>query len=35
VNYSGDTGGIMGHVAECVSIVSHCLDGAKEATGKY
>jgi hypothetical protein len=35
LNYSGDTGGLLGHVAECVSIVSHCLDGAKEATGKY
>jgi hypothetical protein len=35
LNYSGDTGGILGHVAECVSIVNHCLDGAKAATGKY
>jgi hypothetical protein len=35
LNYAGDTGGILGHVAECVSIVSHCLNGAKEATGNY
>ncbi|MEA2755428.1 MAG: hypothetical protein QOJ54_1717 [Aliidongia sp.] len=35
INYSGNTGGILGHVAQCASIVSHCLDGAKEATGKY
>jgi hypothetical protein len=35
MNYSGDTGGMLGHVAECASIVSHCLDHAKEATGKF
>lgn len=35
MNYSGDTGSVLGHVAECVSIVSHCLDHAKAATGKY
>jgi hypothetical protein len=35
LNYSGNTGGLLGHVSECASIVSHCLDGAKEATGKY
>ena len=35
INYAGDTGGILGHVAECVSILSHCRDGAKEATGKF
>ena len=35
LNYAGDTGGILGHVAECVTIVNHCLDNAKPATGKY
>ena len=35
LNYAGDTGGILGHVADCISIVNHCQDGAKEATGKY
>jgi hypothetical protein len=35
LNYAGDTGGILGHVADCVTIVNHCQDGAKEATGKY
>ena len=35
LNYAGDTGGILGHVADCISIVDHCQDGAKEATGKY
>jgi hypothetical protein len=35
INYAGNTGSLLGHVAQCASIVSHCLDGAKEATGKY
>ncbi len=35
IDYAGDTGGILGHVAECVTIVNHCQDGAKEATGRY
>ena len=35
IDYAGDTGGILGHVADCVTIVNHCLDNAKEATGKY
>jgi hypothetical protein len=35
LNYAGDTGGILGHVADCISIVNHCQDGAREATGKY
>jgi hypothetical protein len=35
IDYAGSTGGMLGHVAECAPIVSHCLDGAKEATGKF
>jgi hypothetical protein len=35
LNYSGLTGGPLGHVSECVAIVSHCRDGARAATGKY
>jgi hypothetical protein len=35
INYAGDTGGILGHAAECVSIVNHCMNSAKPATGKY
>ncbi len=35
ITYAGDTGGVLGHVAECVSLVNHCLNDMKPATGKY
>lgn len=35
IDYAGDTGSVLGHVANCASIFSHCLSGAKEATGRY
>ena len=35
IDYAGDTGSLLGHVANCASIVSHCLNGAKPATGRY
>ena len=35
LDYAGDTGGMLGHVAACENIVSHCENGMKPATGKY
>jgi hypothetical protein len=35
IDYAGDTGGVLGHVAACETIVSHCENDMKPATGKY